>query len=306
MFKKRISVLLCLVLVLGLGTWALGEERTIVDMKGRSVTIPEAVTRVVAMAPADCEILYALGAEDVLVGRGMDCDYPQAVEAVPVVNSGATTNLEQIIALEPQLVLMNTMAQPLEQVQALEASGISVIATDTTNIQGVYEAIALIGALVSRQEEAGALVTQMQEAFAALHDQGAQLQGKTVYFEVSPLQYGLWTAGKNTFLDEIAAVLGLRNAFADVDGWAEVSQEQVIARDPDVIVTLFGGDGSAVAPAEEIKARVGWEGLAAVKGGAVLAADPNEISRPGPRLVTAAENLLAFVKATLSQKGVSP
>lgn len=69
--------------------------------------------------------------------------------------------------------------------------------------------------------------------------------GKTVYFEVSPLQYGLWTAGSNTFMDELAALCGLTNAFADVEGWASVSEEQVIARDPDYIVTItmYGGWG---------------------------------------------------------------
>lgn len=58
-----------------------------------------------------------------------------------------------------------------------------------------------------------------------------------MYFEVSPLEWGLWTAGKNTFMDELATLCGVTNAFADVDGWAEISEEQVLDRNPDFIVT---------------------------------------------------------------------
>ena len=49
---------------------------------------------------------------------------------------------------------------------------------------------------------------------------------KTVYFEVSPLEYGLWTAGKGTFMDELAQMIGLKNAFEDVEGWAAISERR--------------------------------------------------------------------------------
>lgn len=90
---------------------------------------------------------------------------------------------------------------------------------------GVYDAIAMLGALTGKQEEAAALSSQMQEGFDALREK-AEDTGKTVYFEVSPLEWGLWTSGADTFLDELAQIVGLTNAFADVSGWAEISQEQ--------------------------------------------------------------------------------
>ena len=72
----------------------------------------------------------------------------------------------------------------------------------------------------------------MQSAFADIAAK-SENTGKTVYFEVSPLQWGLWTAGKGTFMDELATMCGLTNAFADVEGWAEISEEQVLERNPD-------------------------------------------------------------------------
>ena len=213
---------------------------------------------------------------------------------MPAVQSGADTNLEQIIALEPQVVIMAKMVQTEEQVAALEEAGIRVVVSDAQDIEGVYTAIRLIGALVGRNDEAEAMVADMQSAFADIAAK-SENTGKTVYFEVSPLQWGLWTAGKGTFMDELATLCGLTNAFADVEGWAEISEEQVLERDPDYIVTISMYYGEGPTPVEEIKSRAGWEGLKAVQNDAILNADSNEISRPGPRLKDAAETLYQFV-----------
>ena len=118
---------------------------------------------------------------------------------------------------------------------------------------------------------------------------------KTVYFEVSPLQYGLWTAGSGTFMDEIANMLGLTNCFADVTGWGEISEEQVLERNPDYIVTISMYYGEGPTPEEEILSRTGWENVTAVKDGKILNLQNNELSRPGPRLADGAKAMYDFV-----------
>ncbi len=98
-------------------------------------------------------------------------------------------------------------------------------------------------------------------------------------------------------MDEIAGLLGLTNIFADVDGWGEVSQEQVIERNPDYIVTIAMYTGDGVKPVDEIAGRMGWQNISAVKNGRIYNADSNEISRPGPRIADAARALYDFVEA---------
>lgn len=295
MTKKLVSLFLALVMALSL-TAAFAESTavTVTDMAGREIALDAPATKVVALTASDCEILAALGAEDTLVGRGEYCDYPESVLEVPAVQSGADTNLEQIIALEPQVVIMAKMAQTEEQVAALEEAGIRVVVSDAQDIEGVYTAIRLIGALVGRNDEAEAMVADMQSTFADIAAK-SENTGKTVYFEVSPLQWGLWTAGKGTFMDELATMCGLTNAFADVEGWAEISEEQVLERDPDYIVTISMYYGEGPTPVEEIKSRAGWDALKAVQNDAIFNADSNEVSRPGPRLKDAAEALYTFV-----------
>jgi iron complex transport system substrate-binding protein len=291
--RKIISVLVAFTMlaILPVGCGLADESGvTVTDMTGRTVTLDAPATRVVALTAADCEILNALGAGDTLVGRGEYCDYPASVLDVPAVQSGSETNLEQIIALKPQLVLMDTMAQGEDQVNQLEAAGIRVAVSEGTDIEGVYTAITTIGALTGKTDEAAALVQSMQESFSDLA-QNAQGSGKSIYFEVSPLQYGLWTAGKGTFMDEIATMLGLVNCFADVDGWAQISEEQVLTRNPDYIVTISMYSGEGPTPVDEILSRKGWEDVTAVKNAAILNTPNNELVRPGPRLVDGAKML---------------
>lgn len=268
---------------------------TLTDMTGREITLDEPATRIVALTPSDCEILYALGAGELLVGRGTYCDYPAEVTEVTVVESGSDTNIEQIVALEPQVLLMSTMSQTEEQVQQLEAAGVHVVVSDAQDIAGVYTAITMIGELVGKQAEAEALCASMQETFAALAEAATGDGTETVYFEVSPLEYGLWAAGTGTFMDEIANLIGLKNCFADVEGWGAVSEEQVLERNPDYIVTISMYFGEGPTPEEEILGRTGWENVTAVKNGKILNLQNNELSRPAPRLAEGAQALYDFV-----------
>ena len=295
MSKKVVSMFLAAMMLLFVClAGAEGGGLTVTDMTGREIKLDGTAKKIVALPASDVEIIYALGAGDLLVGRGEYCDYPAEALEKPMVKSGSETNLEEILALEPDVVIMATMAQTVDQVEALEKAGVKVIVSDAQNLEGVYTAIGLIGQIVGKDEEAAALVKQMQETFAAIRAK-AQDSGKTVYFEVSPLEWGLWAAGKNTFMDELAGICGLRNAFADVEGWGAVSEEQVFEKDPDYIVTtsMYWGEGPT--PVEEILGRAGWDKLKAVQNKQIFNADNNEITRPGPRLMNAAQALYDFV-----------
>lgn len=272
-----------------------GSKITVTDMTGREITLDEPAGRVVALTASDCEILYAIGAADTLVGRGEYCDWPEEVLEVPIVNSGSDTNIEQILALEPDVLIMSTMAQTEEQIEALENSGVHVVVSDASDIEGVYTAIELIGDLMGREDNADRLISDMKSTFEEIKSSSDFDGGKTVYFEVSPLQYGLWAAGKNTFMDEIAGMLGLTNIFNDVDGWGSVSEEQVLDRNPDYIVTISMYFGEGPTPVEELAARPAWSSITAVKEGNILNLQNNELSRPGPRLADGARMLYDFV-----------
>lgn len=291
--KRLFCIVLAMIIAAcAMTAFASAEEISITDMMGREVKLSTPAQRIVALTAADCEILYAIGAGEYLVGRGEYCDYPDAVLDVPSVQSGYETNVEQIIALHPDVLLMSAMDQTADQVAQLENAGIRVVVSDADDIAGTYQAISMIGALMGREAEADAVIASMQETFDQVKRENS---GKTIYFEVSPLQYGLWTAGAGTFMNEIAEMIGLTNCFADVNGWAEISEEQVLSRNPDYIVTISMYYGEGPTPTEEIMARAGWENVTAVKNGAILNLANNELSRPANRLADGAQMLYDFV-----------
>ena len=98
-------------------------------------------------------------------------------------------------------------------------------------------------------------------------------------------------------------MMGIRNCFDDIsDSWAAISEEQVLERNPDFILTITMYYGEGPTPVEEIKSRAGWDALKAVQNDAILNADSNEISRPGPRLQDAAKTLYDFVSGEAAQE----
>ncbi len=299
MSKRLVSLFLALLMALcAAGATAEGAAVTVTDMHDRVVELAEPVTRIVALTPSDCEILCAIGCEDALVGRGKYCDYPESILDVPVVQSGAETNIEEILALEPQVVLMSDMSQTEEQVNMLEQNGVKVVVSDANDIAGTYTAIRMIGKLMSKDDAAEAVIADMQATFDEI-TANSPASGKTIYFEVTPLQWGLWTAGSATFMDELAAMCGLTNAFSDIEGWAAISEEQVLERNPDYIVSIAGMGDTAV---EEIMGREGWGDLNAIKNAKVYNADSNAIARPGPRLKDAAIELYNFLHDVVEEE----
>ncbi len=304
--RKLVSLFLCAALLCACVP-ALGEGGlTVTDMAGREVTLAGPAETVVVLMPSDCEILFEIGAGDKVVGRGSYCDYPEAAVAdIPVVKSGWELNVEEIIALQPQAVIMTKMGHTEEQVAQIDGAGIPVIVTDAQTIADTYDCIELLGKVTGNEDEAAAVVQEMKDRLEAVAAKASDA-GLTVYFESTPLEYGwgLYSAGKGSFMDEIGALCGLKNIFGDVTdggGWPVVNEEDVIAANPDLIITIDSNGMGEQNAAEVIMAREAWQGMDAVKNGRVYVVDGNAFSRPGPRLADAAEALIELIESLAAE-----
>ncbi|MBZ6527555.1 ABC transporter substrate-binding protein [Aerococcaceae bacterium DSM 111021] len=304
-FSKSVWVFLtlltgCILSGFSSGLSVLAEEASeivVTDMADREIELNGPAERIVVLQPSNAEILFAIESGDIIVGRGEYVDYPfEEVKDIPQVSTGESINIEEIIALNPDVVIMTTMSQTEDQINQIEAAGIKVVATDASNIEEVYESIDLIGAVVGHKEQAEQLIADMEETFADYSQQADEAgeEGQSIYFEISPLEYGIWTGGQSTFMNEIAEMLNLENIFADVEGWGEVSEEQVLERNPDYIITsTMPIDGFK--PVEEILGRDGWDTVSAVKNEHVFLANSDEFTRPSPRLTDAIKTLYDIV-----------
>lgn len=292
---------------------------SVTDMAGNVVQLTEAVSRIVVLDPADCEILYALGAGDFIVGRDAGCDYPDEVNQLPYVTVNGATDAELVLLREPQIVILSAeQAQNADLLSALSGAGILPVVTNAVDVNGVYSAITLLGAVTNRVSEANALVSHLVTSLAELQGKITQHQ-ETVYIELAPLGSGLATAGGSTFASSLIALMGFHNEFEDQAGVLSITQDQVIGRNPDYILTTAEtapshtaaeatgaevtaapesagspeGETAAAAASgvDEILSRTDWQSIDAVFARRVYYIDARLLTRAGPRLADAANAL---------------
>jgi iron complex transport system substrate-binding protein len=248
----------------------------VTDDAGRKVTIAEEPQRIVSLAPANTEIVAALGDLDKLVGVTTYCDYPAEVTELPKVGDFMQPNIEAIAALDPDLVLVTTGVQG-EIIEQLEALGASVVAIDPQTVDELYTSIRTVGATIGALPAAEDLVGSMQ---IQIDDISETVESAPVTCFLEIAQDPLFTVGSGTLLNELIERAGGENVVTQ-EGYVAYSVEQLVAADPAVYLAT---KGSMSAPAD-ISGRPGYENLRAVKEGKVFLLDDNLVSRPGPRIV---------------------
>jgi len=271
----------------------------LVDGLGREVTLAGPAKRIVSLAPSNTEILFALGAEDLVVGREDTADYPVGALDIPSIGSlFGDINTEVIVALEPDLALAAGIITP-EQVQAIEAIGVPVFSLgDPMGFDALYENLRIVGLLTGREAEAARLIEDLRARVDAVLATVTDADPVKVYYEVDGTDPSSpWTTGSGTFQDVLIGLAAGTNVVSDIQGWGQINVEELVSRDPDIII--FGEGPWVPTTPESLSARAGWSGIAAVVNGSVHGIDTNWVDRPGPRLVDAFETIARLLHPEL-------
>lgn len=267
-----------------------GNFAELVDQMGRDVIIPKAPERIISFSPSNTEIAFAIGLGNNVVGVTDFCNYPAEVLDKEKIGGFANTNMELVISLQPDLVLAGNMHE--EQVRKLDELNIPVLVLVPESIEGVFEAMRLVAKASGKTEEADAVIGGINNRLKALATKLASVDRISVYYEV--YSDPLMTAGGNSLINEVLSVAGADNIFADVkEAYPTISQEVVIERNPQFIVfpNYHGFEGFDM---DMLADRTLWAEIEAVKEGNVYQINADTISRPGPRLIDAAESLAAI------------
>lgn len=265
---------------------------TLTDDLGRQVTVAALPERIVSLSPSNTEILFAVGAGQQVVGVTEFDNYPPEAQSREKVGgfSANTISIEKIIALKADLVFSaSEIHAPV--IQALEQAQVPTFALDPQGLDEVYTAIETVGQLSGHGDEAARLVAELKARVAAVTARTQALpedQRPTVFYEV--WDEPLMTAGPTTFIGELIELAGGRNIFADVtEEYPQISIEEIVQRNPAVIL---GPDSHADAlTPEQIRARPGWGDIRAVQDNRIYLVNGDIVSRPGPRLVDALEDI---------------
>ena len=283
--RAVLTALFCLVL---LPPEALSAGKSMTDLLGRQVTVPEKPVRIIALAPSVTEIVFALGCENKLAGVTMFSDFPEGANYLPKVGSYVRLDLEKIVSLNPDLCIAVKDGNPKHVIDRLESLGIPVFAVNPTNLGSVMETISTIGGLINAEKQAAVVVGDMRRRVAFVQRAISGITARPrVFFQIGidPIV----SAGSDTFIDELISMAGGVNLAAGKTPYPRFSREQVLNLAPDVIIITSMARHAVF---EEVKADWNqWPGMPAVQHDRIFLQESNIYDRPTPRLVTGLETL---------------
>jgi iron complex transport system substrate-binding protein len=263
---------------------------SVVDDAGDTVRLSAPARRVVSLIPAATELLFAIGADSLVVGRTSYCDYPPAAHSVPDLGDGIKPSIEAILARKPDLVVLYNSGQNAAVAGRLAELGIAALRINTDALRDVPRVGRLLGQLTAHAQAAESLAVAFDTALA--NATVSSLSGRRPKVLLLVWEQPPMTIGRGSFLSELIERAGGENLFADVTASSGVvSIEAVAARNPDLIFTTTEGPSGFASRPE-------WQVVPAVRRRRFLRVSGSEFNRPSPRAPAAIRELAAKLQET--------
>lgn len=259
--------------------------------------------RIASLSPAATEILFALGKFADIVCTDQFSNFPDEARSIPHVRDHMRIKPEDLSEYRPELLFTCTVIQ--ERLAALlRERGLSVIHHDPRSLHDIYAMIRNIGAILDCDADAEALTLSIRQGFNDVKKKSALLpRNVRVYIEEWPTfaSYDGASVGRHelpfasgNWVPEVARFAGCTQFPIPAGELSpQVTLEQVMAFDPDMIVISWCGAG-LLADKKLLTERQGWDALRAVRSGQVRVIDDSLLNRPGPRLLEGAQRLYGW------------
>jgi iron complex transport system substrate-binding protein len=230
--------------------------------------------RIVSLVPSATEIIYLLNADSFLVGITNQDNYNKFK-----VGDMLNPDYEKIIKLKPSLVILTLPLQKkiLEEISKLN---LDTLIISPQSIDDIFKDIIKIGKILNKEKRALFLVDSLKSVLNEIKNNSKNLENNKVFYEI--WDNPLWTAGNKTFINDALRILNLKNIFDDRDGYFIVSEEEVIKRNPDIIIIAHSN-----VKISDVKNRKFWQNINAVKNNKIIIVDENSFNKPSPSLIGA-------------------
>jgi iron complex transport system substrate-binding protein len=261
--------------------------------------------RIVSTAPSITELLYALGLGDRVVGVTRFCRYPPEAQLKPKIGDYINPNIEAIAALKPDLVVIQT--NPVRLADRLNTLHLRSLEISQETIGYIYRSTRIVGDATGTAPRATELINSLRAKLEAIRTRTARVKPVTAMFIVgrSPNRLdGIIVVGRASYLNQVIQLAGGENVFREaVAAYPQVSLEEVIARNPDVIIDM-GDMSDTVNVTDQHKREVVslWsrlQVLSAVKHNRVFPVAADFYVVPGPRVVDAAQAMVKMLHPEL-------
>ncbi len=248
--------------------------------------------RAISMAPHLTELAYAAGVGDRLVGVVDWSDYPPEAGELPSIGDAFRFDLERILGLAPDLALAWRGGTSPRAAERLSELGIEIVWIETQSLADIGTALEVIGAELGQPESGQAAARAFHSALAEITQ--PRVQPAPVFYQVSARP--LFTLGKHHVINEVFALCGLENIFADIESEASVVDfEAVLASEPKHIIA--GHDGTGPDPLSGWR-DVQWFGAEKPR---LHTVDPSLLVRPTPRILEGIKQVCTLVNEAPSE-----
>ena len=192
------------------------------DDYGSVVNVPQNPQRIVSLSPAVTEIMFSIGADSLLVGRTEFCTYPKAALQIENIGGISNLNVEKVLSRNPDLIISGSMV-PEKTVRQFAEMGVPMVCViEKPKFDGLFQNITKIGSLVGHDAQADSLNARLKRQLTLLEkDSYNATDGHrpTVYYVVGFGTGGNFTAGGNTFINDIINMAGGKNIAEESEGW---------------------------------------------------------------------------------------
>ena len=269
------------------------EPEYIFDDLGRLVAINGTPERIISVAPSVTEILFALGLGEKVVGVTDYCNYPPEAQEIESIGGYTTPDEEKILALNPDLVII-THGTPIDVINSLDGLGLTVFCLQTTGLDDLLHDIRTVGEITNNEVEAQALTSELAARIQAVTSQTEGLEERPRVFYII-WNDPIWTVGSETFEDELIEKAGGVNICQNSTGYMTISIEEVVARNPEVIIAPTSHGPGREYIYEWATNTTALNTTDARENNRVYKIDGDLVQRPGPRLVKGLEWFAYFI-----------
>lgn len=272
------------------------DDFEITDARGETVKFDSPPDRIVSFMASNTEILFHLGIGDKVVGVDDYSNYPLEVNELPKVGDAFNVDYEKIVSLEPDVVVITTANTNM--ISSLNEYGLKVVVTNGNKIDDVYSDIRLLGKMCGIEEKADNMAEDIKTTMDTLTNDTRNLPKpeRPKLFYIADTYQGIYTPGNNTFQNSLIERAGYNNIASDKENWATISEEEIIADDPEVIIAPNYLEDRV----KELTKKDSWKSINAVKEDQIFFIDGDIMSRPGPRIVDAQLRLVNINKVVRS------
>lgn len=206
------------------------------DCYGNRVQLDSVPARIISLSPAITEMVFMLDDGDKLVGISDFCHYPEATDTMHRVGGMQNINVESLVALNPDVVLIGSIVTK-QDMEKMERAGLKVVVIrEETKLEGLCDALSVIGQLLDKNELADAQIQKIHNQLDSVKSHiDTTLAPKKVYYVVGFGEQGDFTAPQNSHIHEIITAAGGENIGKDLTSWS-VSREYLFEADPDIIL----------------------------------------------------------------------